>query len=142
MSEVPSEPVKRPRGWPSVWTQASDGSDSVTASEVEPIKTVVVGRTARGTFAPGNTFGPGRPRGVDLKALAHERARAEGTTIEDELWHIIRMQLALAKCGDPNAAKLMLQTFGDQLATEEVAESLAEVIAATIAKNRARLAAS
>lgn len=102
----------------------------------EPDKAAESGRTAAGTFAPGNRIGAsGRPRGIDIRRLAEERAKAEGMDLEGALWLVIKDQLALARI-DTAAAKLMLSTLGDALTAESAGESLAEIIAATINKNR------
>lgn len=112
----------------------------MTATAV-PTEVVLSGRRADGTFAPGHGFskGIGRPKGFDLRRVAAEHAAKNGVDLELALWEILFMQIQLAKAGDAAAVKVVLSTLGDAVNTDEVAESLAEVIAATITKNRARL---
>ena len=105
---------------------------------------VQINRTPKGHFVRGNTIGAtgGRPRGVDIRAVCEEHAKANGIDLKLAIWEIMLMQIQLAKCGDAAAVKIVLSTLGDAVNTDEVSESLAEVIASTIEKNRARLAAS
>lgn len=110
----------------------------------EPVQLSLTGRNANGSFAPGHKFGKlgGRPRGLDIRAVCERHARENGIDLELAIWEIMQMQISLAKCGDAAAVKTVLSVLGDSVNTDEVSESLAEVIAATIEKNRTRLAAS
>lgn len=58
---------------------------------VEPSKTGENGgRDPRtGRFMVGNPGGPGRPRGVDVRRIAEERATLEGLDLEDMVWRVL-----------------------------------------------------
>lgn len=114
----------------------------IAAAVLAPVHVALSGRNANGTFAPGHPGKGGRPRGLDIRAVCERHARENGIDLELAIWEIMQMQITLAKCGDAAAVKVVLATLGDAISTDEVSESLAEVIAATIQKNRARLAAS
>ena len=69
------------------------------------------GRDRRGRFCRGNPGGPGRPRRRDLWTVAAERAAADETDLEAELWLICKRLIAEAKAGDVQAAKLLFTRF-------------------------------
>lgn len=67
-----------------------------------------------GRFLPGNSANPnGRPRGVDLRKLAQEKAREDGVELGDALWSVTRAMLKRAVNGDVQAAKLLFDKLCD-----------------------------
>lgn len=73
-----------------------------------PTQTADNGRTTSGRFAKGNSGGPGRPRGIDFRAVVAQRAEAEGSRIEEIIWEVFEMLLAASRAGDVQAARVLL----------------------------------
>ena len=68
-------------------------------------------RDHAGRFAPGCQPGPGRPQGsraFDLRAIARDKAAAEGLSLEGALWEIVSALITQAKAGDVRAAQVLL----------------------------------
>lgn len=74
---------------------------------MEPVQTVVNGRTKAGRFAKGNPGGPGRPRRPDLFTVVSERAAIEGVDLDVELWQVCQCLIVQAKEGNVQAARLL-----------------------------------
>jgi hypothetical protein len=74
-----------------------------------PKKTATNGRDrSSGRFLPGNSGGPGRPRGLDFRRVVAEQAHAAGVGLEGAMWAVFQAILSRAKAGDVQAAKLLL----------------------------------
>lgn len=73
------------------------------------------GRDHLGRFVAGHGMpGPGRPRGVDLRAAAESAVAATGRDLADELGAVVLALLDRAKSGDVHAAR----TLFDRLAVD------------------------
>ena len=71
-------------------------------------------RDGRGRYVPGHCIpGPGRPRAIDLRALAERKSAASGTPLDDMLWEVLLAMVDRAKRGDASAAKLVLDRLSD-----------------------------
>ena len=71
-------------------------------------------RDDRGRYLPGHRIaGPGRPRAIDLRALAETKSAASGQPLEDMLWEVLLAMVDRAKRGDPAAAKIVLDRLSD-----------------------------
>ena len=70
-------------------------------------------RDENGRFLAGNTTSKrgGRPPGVDLRAVAEEQCREQGTTLGEALAKVVVAMLEKAQDGDTAAAKLMFDQF-------------------------------
>lgn len=66
-----------------------------------------------GRFLPGNSGGPGRPRGLDFRRVIADRAEAAGIPLETALWGIFTSLLKQARDGDVQAARLLLDRLCD-----------------------------
>ena len=83
-------------------------------SREPPDKTAEDGRDPEtGRFLPGNSGGPGRPRGLDFRRVVAERAAAAGIPLEAAVWSIFTSLLRRARDGDVHAAKLTLDRLCD-----------------------------
>ena len=84
-----------------------------------PDKTAENGRDSKsGRFLPGNSGGPGRPRGFDLRAVAEQKAAEEGVDLETGLWLVVRRLMTAAQGGDVQAARLLLDRLCDATEVE------------------------
>ena len=82
----------------------------------KPDKTAENGDPGRdletGRFVVGNSGGPGRPRGYDLRALAEEEAGREGLDLQLALWKVLRKLLDQAESGNTRASQIILEKLG------------------------------
>jgi len=71
-------------------------------------------RDERGRYLPGHRNpGPGRPRAIDLRALAEQMSEDEGLDLRAALWRVLKSLLREAERGDTQAARLVLDKLGD-----------------------------
>ena len=90
-----------------------------------PNQTASIGRSRTGRFTQGNPGGPGRPRGLDFRAVVAEKAEGEGIAVEDAIWDIFQSLLAQARQGDVQAAKLLIERLcGKETIEVEIGEQM------------------
>ena len=74
-------------------------------------------RDDKGRFRVGHPGGPGRPRGIDLRALAEREAERENLDLEAALWRVLKQLIEAAENGCTRSAKLLFDKLTEQEAT-------------------------
>ncbi|MBL8752686.1 MAG: hypothetical protein JNK15_05245 [Planctomycetes bacterium] len=74
-----------------------------------PTQTAENGRGRTGRFAKGNPGGPGRPRGLDFRAVVAAHAELTGFCIEGAIIEVFTALLRQAREGDVAAAKFLIE---------------------------------
>ena len=74
-----------------------------------PTHTAENGRARTGRFAKGNPGGPGRPRGLDFRAVVAAHAERTGFSIEGAIIDVFISLLRQAHEGDVAAAKFLIE---------------------------------
>ena len=128
--------------------------------EPQPFKTVENGDRDRttGQFLPGNKMGPGRPRGIDVRAAYVKRFGEQ--SVEDAVVTTLAAMVDRASKGDPQCGKVVLERFvgpvlqkleaeftnangQPQLSEDEIARRLASLFATAAARaEKAKAAAN
>ncbi len=79
----------------------------------EPDKQGETGRGRNGRYLPGTCGNPnGRPKALDLRAIAETKAKTAGVNLEDALWEVVEGLLTEAKAGDEQAARVVSRAAG------------------------------
>ena len=80
----------------------------------EPNGQLSAERDEAGRFLRGNTISKtgGRPRGIDIKALAEEMAEQEGYDLRQAMWRVLKTLINSAEAGDVAAAKIVFERLG------------------------------
>ncbi len=91
-------------------------------------------RSGDGRFTKGCRAGPGRPKGLDFRAVVEREAARRDVSLPEALWSIFQGQLAKAVTGDTAAARFCIE----RLCLPEDASNERIDFAALISESRPR----